>query len=68
VLILDEAQETQTTVFNELRVLASKDLDSRQLLCVVFAGDARLTERLRSPASHAPRTGSERWPGGRTRW
>ena len=49
VLIIDEAQETLTTVFNELRVLASKDLDSRQLLCVVFAGDARLTERLRSP-------------------
>ena len=49
VLIIDEAQETLTTVFNELRVLASKDLDSRQLLCVVFAGDARLPERLRSP-------------------
>ena len=49
VLIIDEAQETLTTVFNELRVLASKDLDSRQLLCVVFAGDARLPERFRSP-------------------
>lgn len=49
VLIVDEAQETLTTVFNELRVLASKDLDSRQLLCVVFAGDARLPERLRTP-------------------
>jgi type II secretory pathway predicted ATPase ExeA len=49
VLIIDEAQETLSTVFNELRVLASKDLDSRQLLCVVFAGDARLPERLRAP-------------------
>jgi general secretion pathway protein A len=49
VLIVDEAQEALTQVFNELRVLASKDLDSRQLLCVVFAGDARLPERLRSP-------------------
>jgi type II secretory pathway predicted ATPase ExeA len=48
VLIVDEAQETLTTVFNELRILASKDLDSRQLLCVVFAGDARLPERLRA--------------------
>lgn len=48
VLIVDEAQETLTPVFNELRILASKDLDSRQLLCVVFAGDARLPERLRS--------------------
>jgi general secretion pathway protein A len=49
VLIVDEAQEALTQVFGELRVLASKDLDSRQLLCVVFAGDARLPERLRSP-------------------
>jgi type II secretory pathway predicted ATPase ExeA len=49
VLIIDEAQEALTTVFNELRVLASKELDSRQLLCVVFAGDARLPERLRTP-------------------
>jgi general secretion pathway protein A len=48
VLIIDEAQETLSTVFNELRILASKDLDSKQLLCVVFAGDARLPERLRS--------------------
>jgi type II secretory pathway predicted ATPase ExeA len=49
VLIIDEAQEALTPVFNELRVLASKELDSRQLLCVVFAGDARLVERFRSP-------------------
>lgn len=49
VLIIDEAQETLTTVLGELRTLASKDLDSRQLLCVVFAGDQRLPERLRSP-------------------
>lgn len=49
VLIIDEAQEALTTVFNELRVLASKELDSRQLLCVVFAGDMRLVERLRTP-------------------
>jgi len=47
VLIIDEAQEALTAVFNELRVLASKELDSRQLLCVVFAGDLRLVERLR---------------------
>jgi general secretion pathway protein A len=49
VLIIDEAQETLTTVLNELRVLSSKDLDARQLLCVVFAGDTRLPDRLRSP-------------------
>ena len=49
VLLIDEAQETLTPVLCELRILASKDLDSRQLLCVVFAGDARLPERLRAP-------------------
>ena len=49
VLIIDEAQEAFTPVFSELRVLASKDLDSRQLLCVVFAGDQRLPEKFRSP-------------------
>ncbi len=49
VLIVDEAQEAMSTVFCELRILASKDLDSRQLLCIVFAGDQRLPERLRSP-------------------
>jgi general secretion pathway protein A len=49
VLLIDEAQDSLTQVLNELRVLCSKDLDSRQLLCVVFAGDARLTDRLRTP-------------------
>lgn len=49
VLILDEAQEALNGVLTELRVLASKDLDSRQLLCIVLAGDARLVDRLRSP-------------------
>jgi general secretion pathway protein A len=49
VLILDEAQEALTPVLCELRILASKDLDSKQLLSVIFAGDARLPERLRAP-------------------
>lgn len=49
VLVIDEAQETLNTVFNEVRCLASKELDSRQLLCVVIAGDARLPDRLRTP-------------------
>jgi len=48
VLIIDEAQEALTTVLCELRILASKDFDSKQLLCVVFAGDARLPQRLRT--------------------
>ena len=49
VLIIDEAQEMLTTVFNELRILASKEFDSRSLLCVVFAGDERLPNRFRQP-------------------
>jgi type II secretory pathway predicted ATPase ExeA len=49
VLVIDEAQEAFSAVFTELRVLASKELDTRQLLCVVLAGDGRLIERLRSP-------------------
>lgn len=49
VLILDEAQEALTAVLSELRILSSKELDSRQLLCVVLAGDARLVDRLRTP-------------------
>jgi type II secretory pathway predicted ATPase ExeA len=49
VLIIDECQEMLSSVFGELRVLTSKDFDSRSLLCVVLAGDARLPERLRTP-------------------
>lgn len=48
VLLIDEAQEALTPVLSELRILASKDLDARQLLTIVFAGDARLPDRLRT--------------------
>jgi general secretion pathway protein A len=48
VLIIDEAQEMVSNVLTELRLLASKELDAKLLLCVVFAGDARLPERFRS--------------------
>ncbi len=47
VLLIDEAQEMPSTVLSELRVLASTHFDSRTILSVVLAGDARLTERLR---------------------
>lgn len=47
VLVIDEAQEMLDSVFNELRLLSSKEFDSRSLLCVVFAGDGRLPERFR---------------------
>lgn len=49
VLIIDEAQETLTPVLSELRILASKDFDARQLLCIVLAGDGRLPHRFRTP-------------------
>jgi type II secretory pathway predicted ATPase ExeA len=49
VLVIDEAQEMITSVLNELRVLSSKEFDSQSLLCVIFAGDARLPERFRHP-------------------
>lgn len=49
ILIIDESQEMQDSVFSELRLLSSKDFDSRSLLCVIFAGDQRLIERLKSP-------------------
>jgi type II secretory pathway predicted ATPase ExeA len=36
-----------TPVLSELRLLASARFDSQPLLCIVLAGDARLTEKLR---------------------
>jgi type II secretory pathway predicted ATPase ExeA len=48
VLVVDEAQEMQSSVLAELRLLASADLDSNILLTVVLGGDGRLAERLRA--------------------
>ena len=48
VLIVDEAQEMQSSVLGELRLLSSTRLDSHILLTVVLAGDGRLLEQLRS--------------------
>lgn len=47
VLLIDEAQEMQPAVLSELRLLASTRYDSRIILCVVLAGDERLTDKLR---------------------
>jgi len=47
VLLVDEAQEMQSAVLAELRLLASADLDSQILLTTVLAGDGRLADRLR---------------------
>lgn len=46
VLLIDEAQEMPSSVFSELRLLSSSDLDSRSILTVVLAGDSRLDDRL----------------------
>ncbi len=47
VLLIDEAQDMAPAVLNELRLLSSARFDSRALLSVVFAGDGRLTTKLR---------------------
>lgn len=49
VLLIDEAQELSTTLLAELRLLASACFDSQLLLTIVFAGDAKLSERLTAP-------------------
>jgi type II secretory pathway predicted ATPase ExeA len=49
VLLIDEAQEMLTVVLAELRLLSSTDFDSRSILTVVLAGDARLPEKFRDP-------------------
>jgi len=46
VLLIDEAQEMTPSVFSELRLLSSADLDSRSILTTVLAGDRRLASRL----------------------
>jgi general secretion pathway protein A len=47
VLLIDEAQELQSSLLAELRLLAATQFDSRSVLSVVLAGDTRLTDRLR---------------------
>lgn len=47
VLLIDESQEMCPAVFSELRLLSSTNFDSRIILSVVLAGDARLNDMLR---------------------
>jgi type II secretory pathway predicted ATPase ExeA len=49
VLLCDEAQEMDPKVLSELRLLTSANFDSRSILMVVMAGDARLNDLLRLP-------------------
>jgi type II secretory pathway predicted ATPase ExeA len=48
VLLIDEAQAMVPTALNELRLLASAELDSRSILTVVLAGDERLSKKLQT--------------------
>jgi type II secretory pathway predicted ATPase ExeA len=50
VLLIDEAQEMDSEVLSELRLLSSADFDATSLLTVVLSGDGRLLERLRQEA------------------
>jgi type II secretory pathway predicted ATPase ExeA len=49
VILIDEAQEMNPQVLNELRIMASYDLDSKTILTVIFCGDNRLPEKFKSP-------------------
>jgi general secretion pathway protein A len=49
IVVLDEAQSTPTAVLEELKVISSKDFDSKQLLLLLLCGDGRLVERLSKP-------------------
>jgi general secretion pathway protein A len=49
VLIIDEAQEMNSLILAELRLLASADLDSRSILTIILAGDQRLATRFEEP-------------------
>ena len=49
VLLIDEAQEMNSAVLCELRLLASAELDSRSILTVILAGDGRLAAKLDWP-------------------
>jgi type II secretory pathway predicted ATPase ExeA len=48
VLFLDEAQEMHGKVLNELRLLATAELDSAALVTVILAGDQRLHEKFQA--------------------
>ena len=47
VLLIDEAQEMNPATLSELRLLFSARFDSRPLLSIVLAGDARLADKLK---------------------
>jgi type II secretory pathway predicted ATPase ExeA len=48
VLIIDEAQIMKPPIFNEIRLLSSMEMDSKNALTVIFAGNRRLGEMLKT--------------------
>ena len=48
VLLVDEAQEMQSYVLNELRLLSSTGLDSKIIITIILCGDDRLLEKLKT--------------------
>lgn len=48
VLLIDEAQEMQTSVLNELRLLSSHELDAKMILTTIFCGDTRFPEKFKT--------------------
>lgn len=49
VLLIDEAQHVSDECLTELRILQSRQFDSKSLLFTILCGDKRLPERFRSP-------------------
>jgi len=48
VIIIDEAESMQEKTLNELRLLSSLELDSKNALTIILAGDNRLISNLRT--------------------
>jgi general secretion pathway protein A len=49
ILLVDEAQEMQSCVLNELRLLSSTNLDSKIIITIILCGDNRLLDKLNTP-------------------
>ena len=62
VLLMDEAQEAHEDVLNELRLLSSVDLDSKNILAVVFACSRACCVWCRSRVSRRGSTRCAFWP------
>jgi general secretion pathway protein A len=48
IVLIDEAQEMQSFVLSELRLMSSTQLDSRPIITIILCGDERLPEKFKS--------------------